>query len=100
MIIIKQGDADTLTETISGLTSLAGYSAKLYIYDSAGNEIDTITGTISGLTVVYQLVNEDTKNYPLGKHNFESKIWDAMDHVYTTSYGKFHVRKAIENDPS
>ena len=99
MICIYQGDADTLTETITGLSSLAGYSAKLYIYDSAGTEIDTITGTVSGLTVTYQLVNEDTKLYSIGKHNYESKIFDASDHVYTTNKGKFHVKTPIENDP-
>lgn len=100
MICIKQGDADTLTETITGLTSLAGYSAKLYIYDSAGTLIDTITGTVDGLTVVYQLVNEDTKSYPLGRHKFEAKIWDASDHVYTTSADKFIVSEPLVNDPS
>jgi hypothetical protein len=100
MITIRQGDATTLTETITGLTSLAGYTAKFYIYDTEGNEIDVITGSISGLVVTYQIVNEDSKIYPLGKHKYESKIWDAADHVYTTSSGRFLVSKTLVNDPS
>lgn len=102
MAIIKthQGDADTLTETITGLDSLSGYSAKLYIYTKGDVEIDTISGTIAGLTIVYQLVNEDTKLYTLGKHKFETKLWDSSDHVYTPTSGTFLITKPIENDPS
>lgn len=102
MSIIKifQGDADTLTETITGLSSLAGYSAKLYIWDAMGTEVDTITGTIAGLVITYQIVNEDSKLYPLGKHDYETKIWDASDHVYTPSTGRFYVLEPIENDPT
>lgn len=99
-IKIKQGDATTITETITGITSLTGYSAKLYIYTNAKVAIGTITGTISGLVITYQLVNELTKVYPLGQHNFETKIWDSSDHVYTPSQGKFIIEKTIQNDPS
>jgi hypothetical protein len=99
-IKIKQGDATTITETITGLTSLTGYTAKLYFYTNAKVAIGTITGTISGLVITYQLVNEVTKVYPLGQHNFETKIYDSSDHVYTPSQGKFMVESTIENDPS
>lgn len=102
MAIIKiyQGDADTLTETITGLASLSGYTGKLYIYTQGGTEVDTITGTVSGLTVTYQLVNEDTKAYTVGKHKFETKLFDSSDHVYTPTDGVFWVLKPIEEDPS
>ena len=99
-ITIRKGDADTLTETVTGLSSLSGYSAKLYIVDADGEELDTLTGTISGLTITYQIVNENSKAYSTGKYWFETKIWDSSDHVYTLCSGRFIVRVAIENDPS
>jgi hypothetical protein len=100
LIEIHQGDADTLTETITGLSSLSGYTAKLYIYTQGGTEVDTITGTISGLTVTYQILNEDSKAYTLGTHIFETKLFDSSDHVYTPLTGTFLVTKPLKNDPS
>lgn len=99
-IKIKQGDATTLTETITGLASLAGYSAKMYIYTNANIDIGFITGSISGLAITYEFVNEVTKVYPLGQHNYETKIWDSSDHVYTPAEGKFIVGKTRKKDPS
>ena len=100
LISIKQGDADTLTETITGLDSLAGFTAKLYIVDSAGVAVDTITGIITDLEIAYEILNEASKLYPIGIHNFETKIWDSSDHVYTPTTGKFVVESVIEKDPS
>jgi hypothetical protein len=99
-IVIKQGDADTLTEVITGLTSLSGYTAKMYIYDEEGVLIDTITGTINGLTITYELVNDDTKMYDVDTYNYETKLFDSSDHVYTPSSGKFIVNAALNSDPS
>lgn len=99
-INLKQGDATTLTETITGLSSLTGYSAKLYIYTKAGVAVGTLTGTISTLTITYEVVNDNSKSYPIGAHNFETKIWDAFDHVYTPTSGTFNVEAVLNNDPS
>lgn len=99
-LVYKQGDSDTLTETITGLTSLIGYQAKMYIADKSGTAIDTLTGSINGLVITYHIVNEKSKSYPLGVHNFETKIWDSSDHVYTPHRGKIIIEPAIENDPS
>jgi hypothetical protein len=99
-IKIYQGDADTLTETITGLNSLSGYTAKLYIYETDGTEVDTISGTIDGLTITYEIVNNDSKSYAIGRHDFETKIFDTNDHVYTPTKGKFIVLTPIEEDPS
>lgn len=99
-ITIYQGDADTLTETIEGLTTASGYTAKLYLKTLGGKAIDTITGSISGLTITYQLVNDNTKIYPTGRHNLESKIFDTNDRVYTTSRREFVVLTPLNNDPS
>ena len=99
-IRIIQGDADTLTETITGLVSLSGYTAKLYIYSSAGVLVDTITGTINGLVITYQLVNEDTKILTVGAYRYETKIYDSSDHVYTPSLGMFMILSALNKDPS
>ena len=98
-IMIKKGDADTLVETITGLSSLSGYTAKMYIYDGT-TILDTITGTISGLTITYQIVNESSKNYGIRTYRYETKIFDLSDHVYTPSSGKFIVNNTIEEDPS
>jgi len=99
-IVLRQGDADTLTEVIENLTALTGYTAKLYIVEADGTSVDTITGNISGLNITYEIVNELSKAYPVGVHDFETKIYDSSDHVYTPSYGKFIVEPAKENDPS
>ena len=99
-IKIYQGDSDTLTETITGLTTASGYSAKLYIKTLGGVAIDTITGVVSGLEVEYDITNDSTKVYPIGRHNLESKIFDASDHVYTTSRCEFVVIDPLNNDPS
>lgn len=100
VITLVQGDADTLTETITGLSSLGGYSAKMYIKDSAGTALDTLSGTVSGLTVTYEILNESSKLYAIGEYDFETKLFDASDHVYTPSKGKFIVLTAMEEDPS
>lgn len=96
---IIQGDADTLTETITGLTSLSGYTAKMYIYDSDDTLKLTITGTISDLTVVYELVNENTKGLIAGTYWYETKVFDANDHVYTPNWGKIVISEALNKDP-
>jgi hypothetical protein len=98
-ITIKQGDSETLTTTITNLAALTGYTAKLYIVTSAGVEVDTITGTIATLAITYEIVNEDSKAYPVGTHKFEAKVFDTSDHVYTHDSGTFIVEPAIENDP-
>ena len=99
-INLKQGDSTTITEVITGLTSLSGYSAKMYIYTRAGVLVDTITGTIASLTVTYDILNDDSKSYPVGAHNFECKLYDSSDHVYTSSFGTFNVEAALNNSPS
>jgi len=89
LLSIKQGDSDTLCETITGLSSL----------DCAGTEVDTLDGTIDGLVITYQIFNESSKAYPIGIHEFETKIFDDIDHVYTPTEGKFIVDPVIEEDP-
>lgn len=100
LIIIKQGDSHAEIETITFLDSLEGYTAKLYIVDSAGAEVDTKTGTINGLIITYEIFNEDSKSYPIGIYDFETKLFDDDDHVYTPTSGKFVVEAVIEEDPS
>lgn len=100
LIKIKKGDADTLTETVTGLTSLSGYSAKLYLYNKAGTLVDSWSGTISGLTITYEIMNEDTKVITSGEYKFETKIWDSSDHVYTPASGTFIVEPALVTDPA
>ncbi|HUX56272.1 MAG TPA: hypothetical protein VMV77_04815 [Bacteroidales bacterium] len=98
-ITIKQGDAVTLSETITGLDSLAGYTAKMYIKDSEGTEIDTLTGSITDLIITYEIVNEDSKAYTVGEYFFETKIFNVSDLVYTPSEGLFVIESTLENDP-
>lgn len=100
MLTIKQGDSDTLTETVTVLTSLSGYSAKLYIYTTGGTLVDSFDGVISGLTITYDILNEDTKSWTTGKHRLFTKIWDSSDHVYTPFDGKIWVQGTDVNDPS
>ena len=98
---IPQGDADTITEVVSNLSSLSGYTAKMYIYDSSGTLKLTETGTISGLTVTYDITNDDTKGLIAGTYWFETKVFDSSDHVYTPQLnGKLIIRAAKKTDPS
>lgn len=100
VLILKQGDADTFTDTITGLTSLTGYTGNMYIYDSSSTLKLTLTGTVSGLTVVYNIVNEQSKILTAGQYSFEAKIFDSSDHVYTTTYGTLLIESAKNTDPS
>jgi hypothetical protein len=99
-ISIKQGDSLTIEETITGVASLEGYSAKLYIKTVSGQEVDVITGAIAALVITYDLLNEATKAYATGTHKYETKVYDAEDHVFTPSEGAFIVEAALVNDPS
>ena len=99
-LTIKQGDSTTFTEAITGIDSLAGFTAKMYIKTSAGVEVDTITGAYDVLTITYEIVNNDSKLYPVENHHFETKIFDGNDIVATPSEGLFIVEKALVNDPS
>lgn len=99
-LYIPKGDADTLTEVITGISSLSGYTAKMYIYDVAGTLKTTITGSISTLTVTYNITNETTKAYDVGSYYFETKIFDSSDHVYTQSDGLLIIQPAKQSDPS
>lgn len=99
-LTIYKGDAATFTETITGLDSLAGYEAKMYITTQLGVAIATLEGSITDLVITYQLVNETTKAFTPGGHKYETKIWDASDHVYTPHESAFQVLDVINSDPS
>ena len=93
------GDSDTLTETVTGLVSLAGYSAKMYIKKTDGTFIDTFIGSINSLTITYTINNNDSITYPVGVHKFETKLVDASDHVYTPCSGVFEVKTVLIKNP-
>ncbi len=98
---IPQGDADTITEVVTGLLTLSGYTAKMYVYDSDDVLQLTETGTISTLTITYDITNEDTKDLTVGTYWFETKIFDSSDHVYTLQRnGKLIIQSVNQNDPS
>lgn len=99
-LTIKQGDASTFTETISGISSTSGYSGKMYIFDEDGTLQTTITGTVGTLEVVYDITNEVTKALTPGTYEFETKLFDSNDHVYSQSNGIFEIRSTNEEDPS
>jgi hypothetical protein len=99
LINIKQGGSTTIPEIITGLITLAGYTAKLYIYTQAGAQIAVVTGTILSLTVTYDILNATSKNYPVGLHIFETKLFDGAGHVYTPSEGLFNVERTIITTP-
>jgi hypothetical protein len=96
---IYQGDADIFTETVTGISSLTGYSAKMYIKTKAGANIDTFAGSINTLTITYTMVNADSIAYPIGVHKYETKIVDASDHVYTLNKGIFEVKAVLIKNP-
>jgi len=49
VLIVKQGDSDAFLDTISNMDSLSGYTAKMYIEDSAGPGTANFSATIRGL---------------------------------------------------
>lgn len=99
MLKIKQGGSTVITDTITGLSSLSGYSAKLYIYNGS-TLLKAITGSISGLIVTYLIVNEDSKGWTPKRYSYETKLYDSSDHVHTPSEGIFKVMSALVTDPS
>lgn len=98
-LTIKQGDASTFTETISGVSSTSGYLGKMYIFNSEGTVQATITGVVGTLEVVYDITNEVTKALTPGTYEFETKLFDSNDHVYSQSNGIFEIRSTNEEDP-
>ena len=99
-ISIKKGDALNVVETISGLSDLEGYTAKLYIYKKDGTQVDIITGSSEGLVITYAIKNDDSKEYPVGILEFETKIFNDSDLVYTPSKGLLIVGNVINSNPS
>ena len=99
-IRIIKGDSAALQETITGLTSLEGYSAALYIAMKDGEELDVLAGEVDGLVVTYEITAEESKDYPTGVHEFETKLWNEEGNVFTPSKGKFILDPVIENDPN
>ena len=100
VLIVKQGDSDAFEDTVSNMSTLAGYTAKMYITDAEDTEILTITGSVSGLVVTYILTREASKAIAVGKYDFETKVFDESHHNHTPSKGKFIVELTEENDPS
>ena len=96
----KKGDSVCFSEVIIGLTSLSGYDAKLYIYKEDGTLYATVDGIINSLTISYSMLNEVTKLQVVGRYNFETKIWDTEDHVYTPSDGRINITPVLNYDPS
>ena len=99
-LTIKKGDSDTFTEVIVGLDSASGYNAMMYVYDAANTTIAAVSGVISNLTISYDLVNEVSKLLTVGEYYYETKIWDASDHVYTPDDGIFVIESTHKSDPS
>ena len=102
LIAIKQGDADTFSETITGLSTLSGYTCKMYIFknNAAKTAVASITGTATLLVIAYELTNEKSKAFDIGMYRYETKIFDSSDHVYTPSTGKFIVGYSSQSDPT
>ena len=98
-ITIRQGDSDTLTDTITGLSTLSGYSGKMYIYQGT-TLLATLTGAVSGLTMVYTVTNEASRLWAVGSYTYETKIFDASDHVYTCSSDEFIIVETIQENPA
>jgi len=99
-LAIKQGDSITIEETVEEMTSLAGYAARMFIKTTAKTDLLEKSGTIAELVITYELLNEETKLLPVGHHLFETKIFDAEDHVFTLSIGSFIVEESLETDPT
>lgn len=95
----RVGDSDTYTEVVTGLSSLTGYYAKMYIKKTDGTNIDTFVGTINTLTITYEQNNADSITWPVGVHKYETKVVDTSDHVYTLSSGVFEIKAALIKNP-
>ena len=98
-LTINKGDSESFTETITGIDSLSGYSAKMYIYNG-GTELAAISGSISDLVITYNVLNETSKEWPIGLYKYETKIWDSSDHVFTPSKGNIYIGNTLNPDPS
>jgi hypothetical protein len=100
-IVINQGDNYQFTETITGLTSLSGYTAKMYIFTRGGADVDEVSGTIDGLKIYYVFLHSRTKDYTAGKHEFETKLYDTANSLQKTpSEGQFVINKVHKVDPT
>ena len=96
----NKGDSVCFSEVITGLDTLSGYEAKLYIYEKDGTAYATVDGSIDTLTITYSMLNEVTKLHVVGVYNFETKIWNSSDYVYTPSKGRLSITSVLNADPS
>jgi len=100
ILTVRQGNSDTFTDVVSGLTSLSGYTAKMYVYNIAGTLLLTLTGSISTLTITYQLTKVASKALAVASHYYESIVFDSNNHVYTSTWGPLVITTAKNNNPS
>jgi hypothetical protein len=97
---IRQGESLKFTETITGLDSLAGYTAKAYAYDENYSIIATMTGSIAALVITYEASATVTKLLNPRKYDIETKLYDGSGHVYTPSRTVLIIGKPGKTDPT
>ena len=96
---IHQSRKLSFTETVTGLDSLAGYTAKCYFVESDGTAIATVTGVISSLVITFTVTADTMDDYPTGVQNFEVILFDGTNE-YTIDTGHLRVKATLEGDPS
>ena len=96
---IHQSRKLVFTETVTGLDSLSGYTAKCYFVESDGTAILTVTGSVSSLVITFTVTADQMDDFTVGVHNFEVIIFDGTNE-YTIDEGHLRVKATVENDPT
>jgi len=98
LINVWQGNTKTCSTTVSGLSSLSGYTAKLNISDLDGVEQFEVSGTINGLDVSY--VTSNVQNYlTIGDYVYEAYIYNGSK-IYTLDKGIWKIHATVKSHSS
>lgn len=92
-IEVFQGNSLTVTCTVSGLESLAGYTCKLYVKNASGDDKIEKTGSVEGLVITFPITADDN-NLSAGTYHYEVVIDDDTN-FYTVVNDLYVVRESI-----
>jgi len=92
-IEVFEGNTLSVTCTISGLESLAGYTALLTIKDKGGADLLEIEGDITDLVVTFDILAEEN-NINVEEYDYEVTINDGINH-FTVVQDIYKVKESI-----
>lgn len=97
-IQIYKNNSKTVACTVTGTSSLTGYTAtmtcKKSVYDAAADELFSVTGTINSLVISFDLTPTET-NIAAGDYVYDITVSDGTN-VYTVVQSKLTILESVK----